>query len=138
MTGVNDYYIIRDLTIIWENIKQIICQLVQRRTFIEQDEKLVLIADRNSLPEGTPVYDTAASITPRILSVFNERLIEHKVALEERPTIPNIDASWYNKYTDLLEWSLEYIKTESVNQAIWMFEPGGSAFQEARSRSYLH
>lgn len=138
MTGVNDYYIIRDLTIIWENIKQIICQLVQRRTFIEQDEKLVLVADRNSLPEGTPVYDTAASITPRILSVFNERLIEHKVALEERPTIPNIDASWYNKYTDLLEWSLEYIKTESVNQAIWMFEPGGSAFQEARSRSYLH
>ena len=128
-------------------ITPILDSLTQFRTFVEKDGHLVLV-DRDSIPEGTPVYETVAHITPNILKTLNDRLDNNLKATEIRKAVPSrkdvpstnkrniLPLMYYEKYTTFLNAMIGFLTGKSEQQASRLAEPGGPLYEEARARAY--
>lgn len=114
-----------------ETIHRTLLTLTKLRTFIERDGGLVS-ANRNSLPDGTPVYETVAHITPKVLEVYQQRLAEHTMLTAKNPYM----LAEYQKYTDVLVAAIAYLREQSEKQGEVLAEPGGPLYEEARARAY--
>ena len=125
-------------------ITPILDSLTQFRTFVEKDGHLVLVEDKNrdSIPEGTPVYETVAYITPNILETLQKRLDDHLEATETRKAMPSANTyllltpMYYDKYTKFLNAMIGFLTGKSEQQASRLAEPGGPLYEEARARAY--
>jgi len=126
-----------------EKRKALIQSLTKIRTFVEQDGRLVL-ADRDSLPEGTPILDRVAYLTPKVLDRFREQLADLEHAMAARKTLSDANAykykllpiSWYEKYQEFLKWAVRHLNEEAERQAPLLAEPGGPLYEEVRARAY--
>jgi hypothetical protein len=128
-------------------ITPILDSLTQFRTFVEKDGHLVLV-DRDSIPEGTPVYETVAHITPNILETLQKRLDDNLKATEIRKAVPSrkdvpstnkrniLPLMYYEKYTTFLNAMIGFLTGKSEQQASRLAEPGGPIYEEARARAY--
>ena len=122
-------------------ITDILDSLTQFRTFVEKDGHLVLV-DSDSIPEGIPVYETVAYITPNILETLQKRLKDHLEATETRKAMPSTNTyllltpMYYDKYTKFLNAMIGFLTGKSEQQASRLAEPGGPLYEEARARAY--
>ena len=122
----------------WANVQPMLETLTRHRTFVMDAHNVLSRANRNSLPDGTPVYETIAYITHKILVTFHTRLLEHLYAIEGKRKLPKYPGSpvYDNKYTEMLQGWIRYLEDESVKQGALLAEPGGPAYEEARARAY--
>jgi hypothetical protein len=121
------------------HIRPVLETLTQHRTFVMDEHDVLTRTNRNSVPDGTPVYETIAYITQKILDVFHARLNEHTDFVNKYRTLPTHNphvVQHYNKYTEMLQGWIQYLEEESVKQGGLLAEPGGPAYEEARARAY--
>ena len=119
----------------WVHTRPILETLVQLRTFVLNADEVLIRMNRNSVPDGTPVYETVAYITPKILEAFDVRLQDH-IRAASRSTHTDRTLISDARYTEVLEGWIEYLKEESVKQGALLAEPGGPMYEEARARAY--
>lgn len=130
---------ITELPSTWEAVQPFLQTLAQHRTFVMGEGDVLTRTNRNSLPSGTPVYETVAYITPKILATFQERLDERRACVTRYSTLPRHDAfvlRQITKYAEMLQGWIRYLEEESVKQGAFLAEPGGPAYEEARARAY--
>jgi hypothetical protein len=122
----------------WANVQPMLETLTRHRTFVMDAHNVLTRANRNSLPDETPVYETIAYITHKILVTFHTRLLEHLYAIEGKRKLPKYPgfAAYDNTYTEMLQGWIRYLEDESVKQGALLAEPGGPAYEEARARAY--
>ena len=126
---------ITDLPSTWEAVQPFLQTLAQHRTFVMNEGDVLTRTNRNSLPDGTPVYETVAYITPKILGTFRERLAavcRYSTLLGHDPNV----LRQINKYANMLQGWISYLEEESVKQGPFLAEPGGPAYEEARARDH--
>jgi len=131
MTEVNDVWVYY--------VHSILKTLIQHRTFVMDERDGLTLMNRNSVPDGTPVYETVAFITPKLLGTFRERLNEHADAITRYSALPKRDLrvlEQLNKYAEILKGCIHYLEEEAVKQGALLAEPGGPAYEEARARAY--
>ena len=125
----------------WNGIADILDSLTKFRTFVEKDGRLVLV-DRDSIPDGTPVYETVAHITPTVLDTLQKRLDDHVEATEILKAAPRsssyflLQPAHYEKYTEFLNTMIGFLRGKSEHQGPRLAEPGGPLYEEARARAY--
>jgi hypothetical protein len=121
------------------HIRPILETLTQHRTFVMDEHDVLTRTNRNSVPDGTPVYETMAYITQKILDIFHTRLNEHTDFVNKYRTLtthnPHV-LQHYNEYTEMLQGWIQYLEEESAKQGGLLAEPGGPAYEEARARAY--
>jgi hypothetical protein len=130
---------ITDIPSTWEYVKPFLQTLVQHRTFVMNEGDVLTRTNRNSVPDGTHVYETVAYITPKILGTFHERLNERMAAVTRYSTLTRhnpLVLQQIKKYTEMLQGWIHYLEEESVKQGALLAEPGGPAYEEARARAY--
>jgi len=127
-----------DVSHTWVQVQSILQTLIQPRTFVMNADGELNRVSRNSLPDGTLVYETVAYITPKILDAFHVRLIEHIDAIAKKKALPKYPGSplYDNNYTEMLQGWIHYLEDESVKQGALLAEPGGPIYEEARARAY--
>jgi hypothetical protein len=121
----------------WAHIQPILQTLIQHRTFVLNAEGELTRMERNSLPDGTLVYETVAFITPKILDTFNLRLQDHiRATAEKKARFVGRNFISEARYTEVVQRWIHYLEEESEKQGALLAEPGGLAYEEARARAY--